>query len=147
MKPREENPPRRRCTAGLVAALLCALLVACASRAPDSPPPGAPDRATTEPAVRSSLAPNPWSDHTRDLLAPHCGRCHRGDLPGAPAGALAVFDLLEDPWYGRLRPEQFDGILTRIRATGSLDPADEGAVVRFVECARDGRCDTGVAGP
>lgn len=118
--------------AWLVAVPACALAVACASRPP-------------EPAARPYVAPNPWADLTRDLLAQQCGRCHRGDLPEAPPRALAVFNLLEEPWYGRLQPDQFDGILTRLRATGALDPGDESAVVRFVECARDGRCDPGPA--
>lgn len=107
------------------------LVLACAA--------GVPRRAVPEPSLPAPPT-NPWSDPTRDLLALHCGRCHLGNLSTALPRALAVFDLTEVPWYGRLEAEQFDGILTRLRATGALDPEDEAAVVRFVECARDGRC-------
>ncbi len=114
-----------------IAVATSVLVVACAA--------GAPRRAVPEPTLPAPST-NPWSNPTRDLLALHCGRCHLGNLSTAPPRALAVFDLLEEPWYGRLEGEQFDGILTRLRATGALDPEDEAAVVRFVECARDGRC-------
>jgi len=85
---------------------------------------------------------NPWSDAARDVLAQHCGQCHRGDLPTAVPGALAVFDLLDDPWYERLAPKQFDGILMRIRGTTAIDPVDKNTVEHFVRCARDGACES-----
>lgn len=84
---------------------------------------------------------NPWSDAAREVLAQHCGKCHRGDLPTAVPGALAVFDLLEDPWYGRLAPKQLDGIVMRIRGTKAIDPVDANTVEQFVRCARDGACE------
>ena len=77
-----------------------------------------------------------WSDAARDVLAQYCGECHRGDLPTAVPRALAVFDLLEDPWYGRLAPKQFDGILLRVRGTNTIGPRDADTVERFVRCAR-----------
>ena len=84
---------------------------------------------------------NPWSDAARDVLAQHCGNCHRGDLPTAVPGALAVFDLLENPWYGRLTPKQLDSILLRVRGTTAMDPADVHTAERFVRCAREGACE------
>jgi hypothetical protein len=85
-------------------------------------------------------AANPWSDAAREVLVQHCGRCHRGDLATAVPGALAVFDLLEDPWHGRLSAEQLDGLLLRVRRIEGLADVDAAAVERFVRCARDGAC-------
>ena len=84
---------------------------------------------------------NTWSDAARDILVRHCGECHRGDLPTAVPGALAVFDVLEDPWYGRLAPKQFDGVLLRIRGTRAIDPVDADTMEQFVRCARDAACE------
>lgn len=88
-------------------------------------------------------APNPWSDLTRDVLSPRCGRCHRGDLPTAVPGALAIFDLTEEPWYARLHDEQFDGLLRRIRGSEDLPASDAEAVEKFVRCAREHDCRPG----
>ena len=83
---------------------------------------------------------NPWSEPTRDVLVQYCGKCHRSDLPAAPRPALAVFDLLDDPWYGRLRLEQLDRLLERVRGMGGAEAVDVETVTRFVQCARDGSC-------
>jgi len=130
------------------------LSCACAPRSPAAPGQSSSPTASLPPTPLSAAGGqqaagqgsgevrlNPWSDAAREVLAQHCGRCHRGDLPTAVPGALAVFNLLEDPWYGRLAPKQFDGVLLRIRGTSAIDPADKGTVERFVRCARDGACE------
>ena len=121
---------------------ICALGLACAARA--SKEPTEPDRsiarATASAPVNPASPPNPWSEFTRDLLAAHCGNCHRRDLPTAVPGALAVFDLLDNPWYGRLRDDQYSELLVRVRSIDNLPPADLETVVRFVGCARGGSC-------
>ena len=90
--------------------------------------------------VRVPAPPNPWSDLARDILAQYCGQCHRSDLRTALPGALAVFDLLDEPWYGKIRPEQFDGLLVRLRAVKDFAPEDAHAMANFIRCARDGEC-------
>ena len=84
---------------------------------------------------------NPWSGFTREVLFQHCGRCHRGDLPTRVPRALAVFDLLEEPWYDRLTADQLDELLRRVRAIDGLPASDVEAVGSFVRCARDRVCE------
>src|SRR5262245_61582718 len=87
---------------GTLAAIACAAITsastACASTdgMPAAPVAGAaPIARTAPPASAASAAPiaNPWLDPAREVLVPHCGSCHRGDLPTALPNALAIFDL------------------------------------------------------
>jgi hypothetical protein len=80
---------------------------------------------------------NPWAGSTREILTRHCGKCHQGDLPTAVPAALAVFNLLEDPWYGRLTREQYDGMLMRIRGTNGIESADADVVEKFVDWSKE----------
>ena len=94
-------------------------------------------------AVSSEPAPspaNPWAEPTRGILAQHCGRCHLPNLPTSVPRALAVFNLTEDAWYGRLTHDQLDSLLHRVDATKDLPAADAAIVERFVLCARDHVC-------
>lgn len=95
--------------------------------------------AATEPAVASS-PDNVWAEPTRGLLALHCGRCHIPNLPTSLPRALAVFDLTEEPWYGRLNHEQLDSVLLRVRSIPGLPEIDQSIVERFVLCAVNGKC-------
>ena len=99
---------------------VCLLAASCvpATRlpAPSAPPPAVPAQAAA----------------ARDVLVYHCGRCHRGDLPTALPGALAVFDLTDDLWYGGLGPEQLESVLQRLRAKDDLDPRDLTTMEAFV---------------
>ena len=72
----------------------------------DAPPAPAP----------AHSSPNRWAEPTRGILAQRCGSCHLPNLPTSSKGALAVFDLTEEPWYGRLTHEQFDSLLRRTSA-------------------------------
>ena len=94
-------------------------------------------------ATSSAPAPsveNPWAEPTRGILAQHCGRCHLPNLPTSVPRALNVFNLTEDPWYGRLTHEQLDSLLHRMDATKEVPKADAAIVERFVVCARDRVC-------
>jgi hypothetical protein len=140
----------------IVSVLLLLGLSACASAdrkphpaapaAEASPSPVAPPAAALEPSPSpppSRPAENPWAEATRKLLAPTCGRCHQGDLPTSLPKALAVFNLAETPWYSHIRPEQFDGMLRRVRGSKDISEADKAVVESFVRCARDGACNEG----
>ena len=54
--------------------------------------------------------------------------------------ALAVFDLTEEPWYGRLKPDQYGDLLARLRSVREMTDYDREVVDRFVRCARDHDC-------
>jgi len=107
---------------GLLGACLLATSCAPAVRppAPVAPPPAAPAQAQA----------------ARDVLVYHCGRCHRGDLPTAVPGALAVFDLTDDLWYRGLGPERLESALRRLRAKDDLDPRDLATMEAFVASAK-----------
>ena len=88
----------------------------------------------------ASLPENRWAEPTRGLLAQHCGQCHLPNLPTSVPRALAVFDLTEEPWYGRLSHDQYDGLLERLRSIHALTDDDRAVVKSFVLCARDRDC-------
>jgi hypothetical protein len=83
---------------------------------------------------------NRWAEPTRDLLAQHCGRCHLPNLPTSNPRALAIFNLTEEPWYGRMTPDQLDSLLPRARSIRELTDADRTTLESFVSCARDHVC-------
>ena len=83
---------------------------------------------------------NRWAEPTRGLLAQHCGQCHLPNLPTSVPRALAVFDLTEEPWYGRLKADQYDDLLGRLRSVHQLTDDDRAIVNSFVLCARDRDC-------
>jgi hypothetical protein len=89
------------------------------------------------PAVPSE---NRWAEPTRGILAQRCGQCHLPNLPTSVPRALAVFDLTEEPWYGRLRHDQYDDLLARLHAVHELTEYDRSVVESFVRCARDRDC-------
>ena len=93
-------------------------------------------------AEQAPAAPseNLWAEPTRGLLAQHCGRCHLPNLPTSVPRALAVFDLTDEPWYGRLKHDQYENLLARVRAIHELTDYDRSVVERFVLCARDRVC-------
>ena len=94
----------------------------------------------TEPkTVRSDG--NPWGQPAREVLIQHCGRCHRSDLPTALPRALAVFDLSEDLWFGRMTDRQLEELGRRVRVGGAVADSDKDLVERFVGCALGGSCE------
>jgi len=145
-----------------VLGLACAALAACVSAPPaaTAPPAPAPDAAASSAAPAPTMAPrpapgpgtidgpgsvagrvvNPWAEPAREVLVQHCGRCHRSDLDTSLKGALAVYDLTKPIWYANLRPDQYDGILERVREAGAIGPEDVATMEAFVACARGGDC-------
>jgi hypothetical protein len=93
-------------------------------------------------AERAPAAPseNRWAEPTRGILAQRCGQCHLPNLPTSVPRALAVFDLTEEPWYGRLKHDQYDDLLGRLKAVHELTEYDRSIVEQFVLCARDRDC-------
>ncbi|OGT83088.1 MAG: hypothetical protein A3H91_14575 [Gammaproteobacteria bacterium RIFCSPLOWO2_02_FULL_61_13] len=91
-----------------------------------------------EPAA--APAPNKWAEPARQVLLPHCGRCHNGALETSLARAKAVYDLSETAWYARIAPHQYDKMLQRVRGVEAIPEADKSMVERFVGCARDNDC-------
>lgn len=49
-----------------------------------------------------------------DMLAEHCGECHEGHRPAAPAKALAVFDLDQPDWPARFDAHRYQAALMRL---------------------------------
>jgi hypothetical protein len=82
---------------------------------------------------------NRWAEPTRGILAQHCGQCHLPNLPTSVPRALAVFDLSDDPWYGRMTHDQLDDLLRRVQAIKALPEQDVAIVENFVRCAREPR--------
>jgi mono/diheme cytochrome c family protein len=83
---------------------------------------------------------NRWAESTRGILAQHCGQCHLPNLPTSVPRALAVFNLTEEPWYGRMTNEQLDSLLPRVQSIRGLPESEVPIVERFVLCARDRDC-------
>ncbi len=98
------------------AAFWMATLGACAGSAPEP----AAKRAPVDPLVLAR-------DDARVVLERHCGRCHLPNEPTAIPGALAIFDLSEEEWAGRLEPEALAGIYERLRPSDGMTMDPEAA--------------------
>ena len=83
---------------------------------------------------------NRWAEPVRGILAQRCGECHLPNLPTSKPRALAVFNLTDEPWYGRLTNDQLDSLLLRTRGNRQITEEDRSIVERFVRCARDHEC-------
>lgn len=83
---------------------------------------------------------NRWAEPARDILQLQCGGCHLPHPPTSVPRALAVFDLTENPWYGRLTREQLDGLLHRALSGNAITESDKAVLESFVRCARDHVC-------
>lgn len=83
---------------------------------------------------------NRWAEPTRGILAQRCGQCHLPNLKTSVPRALAVFDLTDEPWYGRLTNDQYGDLLHRLRAVRDLPESDAAIAESFVRCARDHDC-------
>ncbi len=98
---------------------------------------GDADPAPTPPVSSSE---NRWAEPARDILQLKCGGCHLPHLPSSVPRALAVFDLTENPWYGRLTHDQLDGLLRRALSDDATAEPDRAILELFVRCARDHAC-------
>lgn len=120
-------------------AALATISWACVATATKDSGAERPQPAAAEPAPTAPITPHedPLSTMARDALVPACGTCHRSDLPTAVPGALAVFDLTRDDWWLTIRPEQYDGLLSRARGSNSIPEEDKTAIETFVRRLRD----------
>lgn len=123
------------------------------AEAPSSEAQTASDPPAAEPCEEQAVMPetqaeesempaaaNPWAEPAREVLLPHCGKCHNGTLPTSLPGARAVYDLSEAIWYARIAPQQYDGMLQRVRSHSAIPEDDKSAIENFVRCARDNDC-------
>jgi hypothetical protein len=62
-------------------------------------------------------------DDARVVLERHCGQCHIGAYPSALPRALAIFDLSEMEWYGKMSAVQLKSALARLSAPLAPDGA------------------------
>ncbi len=83
---------------------------------------------------------NRWAEPARRIVEAHCGQCHVPNLPTSVPRALAVFNLREGPWYGRLTHRQYDVLLRRLGSIDAIPEPDRSIIERFVRCARDQVC-------
>ena len=83
---------------------------------------------------------NRWAEPTRAILTARCGSCHLPTPEKSVPRALAVFDLSQERWYGRLTRGQLDSLARRIRSNPDVADSDRAIVESFVRCARDRDC-------
>jgi hypothetical protein len=114
----------------LAASSLVAVIWACAPAVMTRPEPVAPARPEN----------NPWAESVRSLLVPQCGRCHLPNLATSQPKALAVFNFMDEPWYQRMRPEQFEALAQRVRGNSAFPDSEKPTVEAFVRCATGGSC-------
>jgi hypothetical protein len=94
------------------------------------------------PTIQSDAATpaNQWAEPARNVLLPHCGRCHNGALESSLERARAAYDLSETVWYARMTAQRYDAMLRRVQGNDAITSADKTMIERFVRCARDGDC-------
>ena len=122
-------------TSALVISACFFVLAACAGVKRE---PEARSAVEAPPPVAQSL-PNPWSELTRKVLTEHCGQCHLGSLPTANRRAMAIYDLSEERWDTRLKPENYPGLTRRVNRQAT--EGQKMVVEKYVRCARDRVCE------
>jgi hypothetical protein len=80
-------------------------------------------------AAATGPAPVPREAARKVLLARGCGSCHDSALPTANPGALAVYDLRDQDWPGKMSNERLPKLMTRLK---SAPAADRLLVKRFI---------------
>jgi hypothetical protein len=71
------------------------------------------------------------------VLEAHCGQCHREDQPTAQARALAVFNLNELEWAGRMNDQQRESMLTRVNDNpDAMAASDRARISSYLELER-----------
>lgn len=95
-------------------------------------------------ALRGLVAPLPHTQEYEDagaetalrVITENCGKCHSPGLPTTDAKALAVFDLSEKPWYGRVTDEHLLKVAKRIHGSSQISAEDKAAVENFLQSVR-----------
>jgi hypothetical protein len=121
------------------AALSVVAFGACA-RAPvygNAPDAGGPQPVTTalgQPTT-SALGLDDLREEARDVLDRNCGDCHTTGSPKALRRALAVYDLAQFDWSGRMSDAQLRDAQGRLSAPNALVPG--GGEARAVKVSAD----------
>ena len=68
----------------------------------------------------------------RELVQPHCGRCHDSRLETAKPAALKVFDLKEEKWTASMSNAQLEKINGRFENV-DVTPAQRKQVAEFIK--------------
>jgi hypothetical protein len=102
----------------LVLPLLVGSATACSTSPPAAPPIAATPVAMPQPGV------DPFDHAAVDahgIADTYCGKCHRGSSADAVSKALAIFDLDEKPWFGRMSEAQLEKAIGRMESKGTAD--------------------------
>lgn len=73
--------------------------------------------------------PVPREAARKVLQARGCGSCHDSAVSTGNPGALAVYDLRDEDWPGRMSNERLPKLMTRLRGAPA---ADRATVKRFI---------------
>ncbi len=88
------------------------------------------------PALAPAPAPAKPADPALALVQQHCGKCHDGALASAVPGALAVFNLAEDPWQARMDARRWDQFLGRFRGMNQVSAEERAQIEAMVRGMR-----------
>jgi cytochrome c5 len=97
-------------------------------RVPEAPAPAPAPPPHAVPAVAAADPREATRRAAHDVLAEHCGECHEGHRPTAPAKALAVFDLDKPDWPARFDEHRYQAALMRL---AKKPPAVRNAFIAF----------------
>lgn len=76
------------------------------------------------------------AESVKEMLKPHCGKCHQSTLPSSLKGAIAVFDLdAQENWYTQMTHDQVEQIPSRM--AGKVDEIEKQTIARFVDSIAD----------
>lgn len=70
-----------------------------------------------------------------------CAGCHTGSLASAKPGALAIFDLDDEPWYLKFETEHHPGFTRRIKEESVIPEADKKVLLKFIDCQEGRDCE------
>ncbi len=82
---------------------------------------------------------DPSAEITLKVLTENCGKCHLPGQPTTDPKALAVFDLAEKPWYGRVTDEHLARVVKRIRGSKEISEDDKATVEKFLQNVLPGK--------
>ena len=69
----------------------------------------------------------------REIIRPTCGSCHTSTIPTAKPKALAVFDLKNDDWSGRMTVSQLKGFDKRL---DKFNPSEKSKINKLLDAER-----------
>ena len=66
----------------------------------------------------------------REIIRPTCGSCHTSTLPTAKPKAVAVFDLKNDDWSGKMTVSQMKGFDKRL---DKFNPSEKSKINKLLD--------------